>query len=272
MRLNWEPIIEHAAEIAGGTLMTLRQCFYILVSEGALPNADTSYKGLSRLTARARREGWFPPFIDGTREIFKYRSWIGVEDAIDDIARSYRRDRTEGQEHQLWIAGEKRTLARQLQGWFADLGCPIVVCAGYPSQTLCDDVRSAIDEDDRRSILLYAGDFDPSGEDIARDFVKRVGAFDDVVRVAVNAEQIASLGLPPLPGKASDARAAAFVARHGQLLQIEVEAVHPDTLRQLYQDAIDSVWDASAFASVQRREADERHRLLGLLDHAEDNA
>jgi hypothetical protein len=270
MRISWGPIIEHAAEIARGTLMTLRQCFYILVSEGAVPNADTPYKALSRLTAQARRERWFPSFIDGTREISQYPTWDSPEDALRATARSYRRDRTEGQEQQLWIAGEKRTLATQLTNWFGDLGNPIVVCAGYPSQTLCDNVRAAIHHDGRPSKLLYAGDFDPSGEDIARDFVQRVDAFDDVVRIAVNAEQIASLGLPPMPGKPSDARAAGFVKRHGQLVQVEVEAVHPDTLRQLYQDAIDTVWDTSAFENMQRRESEERQRLLDLLVHVDD--
>jgi hypothetical protein len=269
MRLRWEPIIERAAEIAGDRLMTLRQCFYILVSEGAIPNVDSSYKSLSRLTAAARRDGWFPSFIDGTREIFRYRTWDGLEDAIGDTAATYRRDRTEGQGWQVWIAGEKRTLARQLEGWFGDLGCPIVVCAGYPSQTLCDDVRAAVEHDGRDSLLVYAGDFDPSGEDIARDFVERVEAFDDVVRVAVNADQVTALNLPPMPGKASDARAAAFVARHGELVQVEVEAVHPDTLRQLYQDAIDTVWDTTTYGEVVERERAERDGLHALLDRIE---
>jgi hypothetical protein len=250
--------------------MTLRQCFYILVSEGVIPNADKSYKGLSRETARARREGWFPCFIDGTREIFRYRTWDGLEDAIGDTARVYRRDRTEGQPYQLWIGGEKRTLALQLEGWFGDLGCPIVIPAGYSSQTLCDDVRAAIEADGREAVLIYAGDFDASGEDIARDFDERVDAFDDVVRVAVNPEQIQTLGLPPLPGKASDARAAAFVARHGQLVQVEVEAVRPDTLRGLYQNAINALWDTSAYEAVRERERKERDQLDALLDDYED--
>ncbi len=268
MRLKWEPIIERAAEIAGGSLMTLRQCFYILVSEAAIPNADTSYKRLSSLSAEARREGWFPSFIDGTREVFRYQTWDGVEDAIEDTARSYRRDRTEGQELQVWIAGEKRTLARQLEEWFGALGCPIVICAGYSSQTLCDDVHAAIEHDGRPAALVYAGDFDPSGEDIARDFVARVGAFDSVVRVAVSAEQVSELGLPPMLGKESDSRAAAFVERHGELVQVEVEAVHPQTLRGLYQDAIDKVWDTSAFEDVLQVEELERAELLALLGEA----
>jgi hypothetical protein len=130
MRIAWEPVIARASEIARRGRMTLRQCFYILVSERLIPNAGASYKRLSSLTAMARREGLFPSFIDGTREIIRYRTFDGLEDAIDDAARCYRRDRTEGQEFQLWIAGEKRTLAAQLEDWFGALGFPIVVCAG----------------------------------------------------------------------------------------------------------------------------------------------
>jgi hypothetical protein len=271
-RLRWVPIIERAAEVAGGTLMTLRQCFYILVSEGRVPNVDTSYKQLSRLSAEARREGWFPSFIDGTREIFAYRSFDGIADAIGDTVATYRRDRTEGQEWQVWIAGEKRTLAQQLRRWFGDLGAPIVVCAGYPSQTLCDDVSESVDDDGRPAVLIYAGDFDPSGEDIARDFVERVDAFEEVVRVAVTQEQVATLGLMPMPGKRSDSRAASFEARYGELVQVEVEAVHPDTLRQLYQDAVDEWWDTSTFERVCAREAKERAALVQVLDRYEEEA
>lgn len=264
-RIRWAPVIERAAEIASGLVMTLRQCFYVLVSEAAIPNADTSYKSLSRLTAEARREGWFPSFVDGTREIFQYQTWDGLEDALGETARVYRRDRTEGQPWQVWIGGEKRTLARQLQSWFGDYGFPIVVCAGYASQTLCDDVRGQIEEDARPAVLIYAGDFDPSGEDIARDFVFRVDAFDEVVRVAVTGDQIKQLGLPSLAGKRTDSRAARFVARHGQLVQVEVEAVHPDTLRELYQGQVDAFWDASEYQSVLAQERTERGALEELL-------
>jgi len=265
-RLKWPPIIQRAAEIAGGSTMTLRQCFYILFSEGAIPNTDTSYKQLSSLTAEARRDGWFPSFIDGTREIFQYLTFDGLEDAVGRVGRSYRRDRTEGQPWQIWIAGEKRTLASQLREWFGDLGVPIVVCAGYASQTLCDDVRAEVDADGRPSVVIYAGDFDPSGEDIARDFLQRVGVFREARRVAVTAEQITKLSLPSMPGKAKDSRAAGFVARHGTLAQVEVEALRPETLRALYQDAVDEFQDVSVFDDVLEQEREEREQILQLVE------
>jgi hypothetical protein len=35
--------------------------------------------------------------------------------------------------------------------------------------TYFDDVSDMLDRDDRPTVLIYAGDFDPSGEDILRD-------------------------------------------------------------------------------------------------------
>ena len=103
-------------------------------------------------------------------------------------------------------------------------------------------------------VLLYGGDFDPSGVDIDRDFVERAGCFDEVVRVALNARQVEEFDLPPLLGKASDARASAFVAKYGRLVQVELDALPPETLRKLYQDAIDRWWDASAYESPLEQE------------------
>jgi len=127
-------------------------------------------------------------------------------------------------------------------------------------------IETEADENDRPAILIYAGDFDPSGEDIARDFVERVDAFSEVVSVAVTPEQVGELGLTPMPGKRTDARAASFQARHGQLVQVEVEAVHPDTLRGLYQGAVDAVWDTTTYERVLAQEASERDALREFLE------
>ena len=55
-RIAWPPVIERAAAIVRSyhTADTLRQVFYRLVSEQAIPNTENAYKTLSRLTARAR--------------------------------------------------------------------------------------------------------------------------------------------------------------------------------------------------------------------------
>lgn len=109
--------------------------------------------------------------------------------------------------------------------------------------------------------LLYAGDFDPSGEDIDRDFTERTDCWDQVIRVALTADQVTSYGLPPMPGKASDSRAAGFIERHGELVQVELDALDPDDLRALFQAALGQFWDTSAYEAVLAAEAGDIRRL-----------
>jgi hypothetical protein len=113
----------------------------------------------------------------------------------------------------------------------------------------------------RPAVLIYAGDFDPSGEDIDRDFIKRAGCFDRVVRIALSGARVRQYNLPPQPGKEANSRAAAFVARHGGLVQVELDALPPDTLRDLYAEAIAEFWDTSACEAVVAQEQAERAQL-----------
>lgn len=132
--------------------------------------------------------------------------------------------------------------AGSARGVFADLGPPIVLLRGYGSQTYVDDVAHLARRDGRKAVLIYGGDFDPSGEDILRDFTERCEVWDQVEHIAVRPGQVDELGLVVNPGKASDSRAGAFVARHGELVQVEVEAIEPDVLRQLYTAALEGFW------------------------------
>lgn len=262
-RLAWTPIVERAAEIVDGYEIgvTLRQLFYRLVSDETLPNTLSAYKGLSRETAKARRDGWFPDLIDGTRGIERDTSFSSPAEAKEWLGRIYRRDRTEGQACAIYAGIEKHALAALLRSWFAPLGVPVVAFGGYSSQTLADEVARDVEDDSRPAVLLYAGDFDPSGEDIGRDFITRAGCFDEVERIALNAEQIDEYDLPPLPGKETDSRAAGFVAKHGRLVQVELDALPPDELGRLYLAALDPIWDTSMFRAVVDRETEDREEL-----------
>ncbi len=110
-------------------------------------------------------------------------------------------------------------------------------------------------------MLIYPGDFDPSGEDIERDFLERAGCFDEAIRVALNSEQVEKYDLPPQMGKTTDSRAAAFVARHGRLVQVELDALSPDVLRELYTKTIRRFWDKSIYEDVLDAERAEREDL-----------
>lgn len=262
--LKWQPILNAAARIVESyedTGVTLRQLFYRLVAAELLPNTQNAYKTLSKRTAEARRAGWFPALIDRTRDIHRHAAWDSPEDARAALRRQYRRDRTEGQAQAVYIGVEKNGMIAQLEHWFGDRGLPILALGGYSSQTYADEVNEDAFGQDRPAVLLYAGDFDPSGEDIPRDFCERAGCFADVRRVALSAAQVRDYSLPPMPGKATDSRAAGFVERHGRLVQVELDALPPDTLRQLYEDELAVFWDTSAYQVSMAREAAERAQL-----------
>jgi hypothetical protein len=259
-RRSWPEIIEEAARIVRSydTGVTLRQLFYRLVSSGLIPNNRSSYTQLSSTTAKARRARSFPALIDRGRVIHRYQTFGSPAEAIRDTRSCYRRDRTEGQEVSIYLGVEKNGIVEQLQSWFGGLGVPILALGGYSSQTYADDVRDDIAAEVRPAVLIYAGDFDPSGEDIDRDFLKRVQGFDEVRRIALNIEQIEQYDLPEMDGKQTDSRASGFVAKHGRLVQVELDALDPEVLRGLYQGAIDELWDSDAYDAILKIEAQER--------------
>lgn len=264
-RLDWDYIVGEAARIVRSfdTGVTLRQLFYQLVSAQLIPNSQNAYKGLSRYTARARRDGWFPDLIDKNRRIERPLRFTSAKEAVQTIKNAYRRDRTEGQDYALYLGVEKAGIVEQLDAWFGEpYGIPILPLGGYSSQSFVDRIVEDVENDGRDAILLYAGDFDPSGEDIDRDFVERSDCWSEVRRVALLPAQIAQYNLPPLPGKASDARAAGFIARHGSLMQVELDALAPNILRGLYQDEIDDYWDDSVYQDVVDQEKRERDSIV----------
>jgi hypothetical protein len=267
-RIRWGHVLDAARAIVESydTPVTLRQLYYRLVASQLIPNVATAYKRLSALTAEARRDEVdpFPDLIDRGRSVFEYRTFDAPRDALDYTARIYRRDRTEGQDVSLYLGVEKAGIVNQLDAWFGDLGVPVLALGGYASQSFADDVRYHVERQDRPGVLLYAGDHDPSGWDIPRDFIERTGCFRAVHRVALTPELIDAHDLPENVGKEDDSRAKAFVARFGRLVQVELDALPPDVLRGLFADAIEEYWDTSAFEAVLEREAAEREVLARL--------
>jgi hypothetical protein len=183
-RPDWPALLERAAAIVESydTLVTLRQLFYRLVAALLLPNTTNAYKSLSKYTAEARRAGTFPALMDRGRTIHRFQTFRSAAEARRWLQTIYRRDRTEGQTVSLYLGVEKAGIVAQLQEWFGDLGVPVLALSGYGSQTYVDDVIADVAATKRPAVLLYAGDHDPSGEDIDRDFTARTDCWDEVRR------------------------------------------------------------------------------------------
>lgn len=269
-RMNWEYIVARAAQIVASydTGVTLRQLYYRLVSEQAIPNKQSMYSTLSKKTAQARREGWFPSLIDNTRTIVQPASWDSPEDAMEALIQQYRRDRTENQEYSLYVAVEKNALRTLLGHWYQERGIPVIALGGYTSQTFVDRIIQHAYTHARPAVLIYAGDFDASGVDIQRDFENRTsGTWEQIHRVALTADQILEYDLPPAPGKATDPRRMRFILEHGQDIQVELDALPPDVLKGLYDSAVDEYWDDDAYQELLAEEEEE----INFLKHGKES-
>ena len=262
-RLVWSDVLERAKVIVESydTLVTLRQLFYRLVAAVLLPNTTSAYKKLSRYTAEARRAGTFPALMDRGRTIHRYRAFRNANEARRWLQSIYRWDRTEGQEVSLYLGVEKAGIVAQLQEWFGDLGVPVLALGGYSSWTYESDVIDDVAATNRPAVLLYGGDHDASGEDIDRDFIEKTGCWERVRRVALTAAQVEQYALPPQPGKPLDSRAQGFIDRHGRLVQVELDALPPEVLRDLFTQAIAEFWDDAAYRAALKREDADRRKL-----------
>ena len=90
----------------------------------------------------------------------------------------------------------------------------MIVLRGYGSQSYLDDVAVLIASDPRPTTLVYAGDFDPSGEDIVRDFRERVYGINEFVKVAVSRRPSSGSTSPSSPARRLT-RARRVPGRHG---------------------------------------------------------
>ncbi len=267
--IDWQDVVlPRAVEILAGysTPVTLRQLYYRLVSEQLIPNTQNAYQVFSKTSAEWRRLGTFPDLLDTTRDIEVERGWDSPEEAREYLRRVYLRDRSEGQESALYLVCEKRGQSAQLRSWFGEeRSIPVVCLGGFASQTLIHKLRADFDYE-RTVRILYAGDFDCTGEEIEEDFKRRLNIaglewWYTFERVVLSREQVDEYELPENPGKDKDSNAGKFKAKYGTNVQVELDALDPLVLRQLFADAIDPYWDEDVAAGVLEREAEERETL-----------
>lgn len=259
-RGKWLPAMSAARDFVDKSTLpvTLRQVFYSLVSRQLLENTETNYRQLSEKTAEERRQGCFPALVDNGREIHQAYADTSPEAAFIATANYYGIDHSAGQDFQIFMISEKRGMTAALRQSFEKYGASVLGLGGYASQTLLDDVTEQIRRDGRPAVGIYAGDFDPTGQDIPRHFIEGCGPWAEWVQVALTSAQVDEYQLPENPGKTTDTRSGAFAERNGKLVQVEVDALDPQVLDGLYRDAFERFYDKSTFEDVLVHEARQR--------------
>jgi hypothetical protein len=263
--------------------MTLRQLYYRFVALDILENKESQYSYLGEAVKEARIAGTIPwEWVeDRTRSAdagdhpeqepdAHYRSWL---DAFKNCASQYHRPRWEGQDTYVEVWVEKEALAGVFESVCRDLKVVSFPNRGYTSVTLLKEAADRLRAADAggEPVILYFGDFDPSGQDIERNIRDKLnGTFGvpvRVERVALTREQIDERRLPPQPAKSSDSRYEDFVEEHGDIA-VELDALPPEDLRQMVRDAVGEYFDEETRREVLHEQARHRRRIRGWVDDA----
>jgi len=259
-----------------GYILTLRQLYYQLVSRDIIPNNVKEYGKLSTLLKEGRMAGivdW-DAIEDRLRRPDKPAAWNNPEEIIDACIKQYRCDRMNGQENYIEVWVEKDALSGVLKRVTEKYGIPIVVNRGYSSATAMHDAHLRFREagvgSDQDCIVIYVGDFDPSGQDMIRDITERIAEFNgaynfDIHPIALTWNQIKQYNPPPNPAKITDPRAKEYIAKHGPT-SWEVDALPPEVLNGILTTTIDSLISKETYHAVLRLEKDHIAKLTELKE------
>lgn len=255
---------------AQGLRLTARQLYYQFVTKNWITNEERSYKNLTSLISKARLAGLLDwDAIEDRGRVPDHPPEFEDLDALAQAAlRSYRLPRWEGQEvyAELWV--EKQALAGVLQPLASEFHATLMVNKGYSSQSAMYESAKRFRASDRRPVLFYLGDHDPSGEDMVRDIRDRLEMFGvegiEVNKVAITMEQIEEHNPPPNPAKITDPRAAKYIERHGDS-SWEVDALPPNVLADLIRAEFERVIDVSLMDAVKEREEEDKQKLKAAV-------
>jgi hypothetical protein len=218
---------------------------------------------ISDLTARLRERGALPWtwIVDPTREVERVAAWTDLGDYLETVQQAYRKDFWSQQPRQIALWSEKSTVAGTLAPVLEEYAVPFLSAHGHASftavmQTARDSARLT-----RSLLLLYVGDFDPSGMHMSevdlRGRLGRYGGNVEIRRVALLDSDLGGVSTFSAHEKRSDPRYAWFVRRYGEVCA-ELDALNPNELRARVQEAIDGVLDHEAWERCARTERTER--------------
>jgi hypothetical protein len=237
-----------------------------LIASMATPNMKRVY----RLLGEARERGMIPWnwIVDETRELERVSTWDNPEQYVKAVSRSYRRDFWNLQPVRVEVWSEKGTVRGVLAPVLDRYGVGFRPVHGFSGKTTVHDV--AEDDDGRPFIILYVGDYDPSGlcmseVDLPKRFAKYDGDHIVLKRIALCREHLAGLPSFPASDKKRDPRYGWFVRNFGTRCW-ELDALDPNDLREIVQRAIEEQIEPDAWERCATVERAERASLRTVLD------
>lgn len=250
---------------------TVRGVCYRLFIEGVTDSMKRSEtRKVSRLLTDAREEGMIPWewIVDETREMERAPTWANPEAYVRAVRRSYRRDFWAEQPHRVEVWSEKGTVRGVLKPVLDEYGVGFLPLHGFNSATMVNDAAQT--GDGRPLIVLYVGDYDPSGMFMSeRDLPKRLSEYggDHVVirRVALLPDDLDDLPHFPAASKRKDPRYKWFRKHYGSRCW-ELDAMHPNALRDRVVESVEELIEWGAWERCEEAQEAEQASLEAVLD------
>lgn len=281
-------IIENSQQIVKNYepgILTLRGLHYQLVSKG-MTNTTKHYKRVVNAMIEARWNNLisFDTFSDLDRSMegeTDYKSTdVNIEienakDAIHSWMNYYSKNRWENQEYYPEVFIEKKALQGVFKKVCKDWNVALGVCKGYPSLTFLYEsaARFRHASMNKIPIIIYFGDYDPSGEDIPRSIKENMinfGVEVEVKRIALMEHQVIEMELPPAPIKPGDKRSASWDG----LGQVELDAIKPEVLIDMCNNALLDIFDEDKYTELIVQQGEEieiyRSQLRTFINNLKD--
>ncbi|EEA00137.1 conserved hypothetical protein [Burkholderia sp. H160] len=253
---------------------TVRSVCYQLFTRGLIANMGKNETAkVSRLLTLARERGDIPWdwIVDETRAVERATQWEDGAAFIEQAVRQYRRDCWRDQPYRVEVISEKGTVRGVLAPVLHEYGVPFRVMHGFGSATVLNDMARTINAAEAPSILLYVGDYDPSGLYMSEaDLPERLTRYHadpehyELRRVALTREDIGGLPSFPADAKRGDARHAWFVRNYGTRCW-ELDAMNPNDLRERVRRYVDVLLDIDAWNHALKIQAVERESMDSLM-------
>jgi len=277
-------IINHYTAL--GIPLGVRQVCYILESRGIIPKS--AFERVGDYMTELRKLGVIAidVFKDNTRFTKKFDTeyidpvdqWNRFFNHIKELDRHYDLPKWWGQPYHVEVWCEAKGVAATLEVVCDDLGIVLKPLGGQDSITeQWDAIRrlqryeqgesSLGDAIEKKLVILYIGDHDPSGiaiQDKAKNnvtandwvvklssgsaFVQQTAELHTFKRVAVTMQQVKDLGLSanPTPANRKDSNWKAYVGKFKTTDTWEADAIEPVTLGRIVRDEILAFWDTDA--------------------------
>jgi hypothetical protein len=240
---------------------------------------------VSRLSVIAREEGTLPWewIVDSTRNEERVATWADPAAYGRAVMRSYRRNKWDAQPCHVAVWSEKGTVEGTLRPVLEKYEVPFQVLHGWSGATPVWDAASANLQRTKPTVILYVGDYDPSGMGMSElDLPRRLARYStndpsdkdmdpgmvaatleeaqlSVRRIALTAADTRAIGPAsrfPVTAKSKDSRFRWFRQRYGEWCW-ELDALSPVTLRNRVGRAIlgeldPDLWDR--YCEVEKAE------------------